>query len=174
MLLSASSPRRSSSSESKKTTPMPLPFWRLTSIIIPFAPSSPGGRFPDSTSLRTRLIASSAFAGSPSNVATRAYTGAPFRSSLSRAYACVRAQALAAAAHELARLVGEPRPRAARVGRNGNPFLHDPAAAGIERRSFSRGDELVDAVPRELHDKVSARNHREDPPVHFQGPPAEL
>src|SRR6266508_5304831 len=50
----------------------PFPVSRLRSISI-FAPSRPCGLSPDCTSLRTKLIASSALAGSPSNVATRAY-----------------------------------------------------------------------------------------------------
>src|SRR6266536_3673123 len=57
--------------------PRPLPLSRLTSISI-FAPSSPGGAWPDSTSVRTWLIAPSTVLGSPSNVATRAYTSPPW------------------------------------------------------------------------------------------------
>jgi hypothetical protein len=48
----------------------------LTSISI-LAPSRPRGELPDSTCPRTMLIASSTLAGSPWNVATRAYTVTP-------------------------------------------------------------------------------------------------
>src|SRR5262245_42807923 len=55
---------------------MPFPVARSTSISI-FAPSSPGGSVPDSTSPRTIVTARSTSAGSPWNVARRAYISAP-------------------------------------------------------------------------------------------------
>src|SRR6187200_1035432 len=70
------------SSLSKSVTPRPLPVSRLTSMSI-FAPSSPGGVSPDSTSPRTMLIASSTVAGSLSNVAMRAYTFPPWPGTVS-------------------------------------------------------------------------------------------
>src|SRR3954451_23682812 len=78
MALRASSPRRIASSLSKRVMPTPLPLLRSTSISI-FAPSSPAGVSPDSTSARTMPIASSTVAGSLSKVATRAYMSPPGR-----------------------------------------------------------------------------------------------
>src|SRR5919198_2071682 len=63
------------------TSPIDFPVSRLTSIIIPFASSSPGGRLSVSTSPFTWSIASSRFPAL-SNVATRTYTAAPFLADL--------------------------------------------------------------------------------------------
>src|SRR6476620_3022726 len=73
---SASSPRLSASSVSNMTMPIVFPVSRLTSIIIPFASSSPGGRLFVSTSFFTCSIVSSTFSDD-SKVATLTYTTAP-------------------------------------------------------------------------------------------------
>src|SRR5215207_11520949 len=166
MALSASSPRRMASSLSNNVTPRPLPLSRLTSIII-FAPSSPAGVSPDSTSERTMSIAASTLPGSLSNVATRAYISPP-RVSRTRASLRRTARRLLAAVRFGGALGHRDRELRRLLAHGGVVDLGDPVdqlepLVGLEHRGHPPGGLRVGAIDRAEPDVdvVGVVAHRE-------------
>src|SRR4029450_6558987 len=53
-----------------------------------------------------------------------------------------------------------PASRSARC--DGHPLLHQPSVARVERVTQARGRQILDAIPRKLHDELSPHEHGED------------